>query len=246
MAFSQKLANLLRSGTKHLLDIVFPIFCLGCEQPKEWLCADCRSRIPLLEEHRCPCCYHHITPFGRTCIACSEYSSLDGVFVASHYKIPVLAQAIHSYKYRFVSDLAEPLGLFLADALRRTDLPLPDFIIPVPLHPRRLRFRGFNQSELLARVLAQHIAPGIDISVLGHTLMRTRYTRPQMKAHSRKERLGNLKGAFALDKKTRKILQRTTLWLVDDVATTGTTLEECAKILKKAGARHVFGIVLAR
>lgn len=246
MAFSQKLANLLRSGTKHLLDIVFPIFCLGCEQPKEWLCADCRSRIPLLEERRCPRCYHHITPFGRTCIACSEYSSLDGVFVASHYKIPVLARAIHSYKYRFISNLAEPLGLFLADALRRTDLPLPDFIIPVPLHPRRLRFRGFNQSALLAEVLAKNITPGMDIPILQNTLIRTRYTKPQMKTRTRKERLSNLKGAFVLNRETKKAIKDTTLWLVDDVATTGTTLEECAKILKKAGARQVFGIVLAR
>lgn len=246
MAFSLKIPGLLRASTTSLLDIFFPILCLGCEKPKEWLCADCRSRLPLLEEHRCPHCYQHITPFGRTCIACSETYALDGIFIASHYKIPLLSRAIHSYKYRFVSDLAEPLGLFLADALRRTDLPLPHFILPVPLHPRRLRFRGFNQSALLAEVLAKNITPGMDIPVLSSTLIRTRYTKPQMKTRTRKERLGNLRGVFALDRETRKIIKNTTLWIVDDVATTGTTLEECAKILKKAGARHVFGIVLAR
>lgn len=229
-----------------ILDILFPILCLGCEKPKEWLCADCRARIPLLEEYHCPHCYQHITPFGRTCIACSEKYFLDGIFMASHYKIPILSQAIHNYKYRFISDLAEPLGLFLTEALQRTDLPLPHYILPIPLHSRRLRFRGFNQSELLAEVIAKNIAPGMDISIQKNTLIRTRYTRPQMKTHSRKERLGNLRGAFVLSRESKKALRDSIIWLVDDVATTGTTLEECAKILKKAGARQVFGIVLAR
>ena len=236
----------LRALAVGVIDTLFPVFCLGCETPDEWLCADCRMRIPLSHEHRCPSCFAHITPSGRTCFACSEKYPLEGIFIASHYQVPLLARAIHAYKYRFLEKLSLQLGTFLSDALRQTDIPLPDFILPVPLHTRRLRFRGFNQSELLADVLAKMLTPGIEIPVLRDCLLRTRYTKPQMKTTSRQERLANLKGAFALNKGDRKKIKGKSLWLIDDVATTGTTLAECAKVLKKSGAKSVFGIALAR
>jgi len=82
--------------------------------------------------------------------------------------------------------------------------------------------------------------------VLEDCLLRTRFTKPQIKTKSREERLGNLKGAFAFTDESIPLIQNKMLWLIDDVATTGTTLEECAMVLKKAGAKKVFGIVLAR
>lgn len=236
----------LKTFFASILDILFPLFCLGCGTPEAWLCASCRERLPLRRDHRCPSCRRRPTPFGRTCFECSEKYPLDGLFIASHYEVPLLSRAIHACKYRFIDALSVPLGTFLADAARQTDLPLPECILPVPLHPRRLRFRGFNQSELLAETLSRMLAPGLDIPVMPSALLRTRYTKPQMQTKSRQERLHNLKNAFALAKDAKKNIRGKSLWLVDDVATTGTTLEECAKLLKRQGAKEVYGIVLAR
>jgi len=168
------------------------------------------------------------------------------VFVASYYHDTLLPCAIHNYKYRFLSALANPLARFLQSALEKTSLPLPDIIIPVPLHRKRLKFRGFNQSELLARELASLLTPGIDLPLESDVLLRIRATTPQIKTGSREERLHNLRDAFAIHENKVHHVAGKSVWLIDDVATTGTTLSECANTLKKNGARSVFGIVLAR
>lgn len=229
-----------------LLDTLFPIRCLRCHRHGEWICADCREALPLRLDHLCPVCHRRPTPYGQTCFECAGKHALDGVFAASTYASPLLSHAIHTYKYGFVSDLARPLALFLASALRRFDLPLPDTIVPVPLHPRRLRFRGFNQSELLAVALAETLVPVLDIPILSDALVRTRFTRPQVKTESREERLANLQHAFAVVPGQEGTVCGRSVWLIDDISTTGATLEECARALKQAGAASVFGIVLAR
>jgi ComF family protein len=236
----------LRAIIRHIADLCFPVLCFGCDAPGEWLCASCRIRIPLRLEQRCPSCRKRITPSGETCLPCSEKYALSGLFAATYYRVPVVSRALHACKYRFLPDIALPLAEVLASAIDRNGFPLPDIIIPVPLHPRRLRFRGFNQSSIIARHLMECIAPGLDIPILEETLIRCRHTRPQMKTKSRKERLHNLDKAFALVRGKKKDILGKDVWLIDDVATTGATLEACAKVLKKAGARSVFGIVVAR
>jgi len=237
-----------KQGGTFILDILFPLRCLGCEKKGAWICTICEQNIPLRLEQRCPTCFRHITPLGQVCFSCRDTapSALDGIFVASYYRDSLLPHAIHTLKYRFIPDIALPLSQFLSRALLKTDLSLPDVLIPVPLHRRRLKFRGFNQSELLARGLAQTLTPGLEIPLLTDVLLRTRYTRPQMKTDSREERLANLKNAFAIASGKEDAIAGKNLWLIDDVATTGTTLEECATVLKAHGARSVFGIVLAR
>ena len=236
-----------------LLDTLFPIHCLSCNAYGEYLCTNCLEHFPRRLRQRCPHCRRATTPRGEVCFSCSGKSSLDGLFVASHYRHPLVATSIHTYKYRFIPALAEPLGTWLAERVLEIDLPLPDVFIPVPLHKRRLRFRGFNQSALLADTLAETLTPGSVLPVLHNCLLRTRYTKPQIKTTVREERLSNLKNAFALAPEmplgretSKSSLLGKTIWLIDDVATTGTTLEECARVLKKAGAKSVFGIVLAR
>ncbi len=233
---------------EHVLDTLFPLRCLGCQTKGTWLCSICQGQlIPRLEQ-RCPQCQRHITPTGEICFACrdSVNPALDGIFVASSYRLPLLAHLLHTFKYRFIPDLAQPLGGFLAQALLQNSLTLPDTIIPVPLHSRRLRFRGFNQSELLAREISETLTPGLSLPLLCDTLLRTRFTKPQMKTTSREERLANLKNAFALAEGKATTIKGKYLWLIDDVAATGTTLEECATVLKRHGAKTVFGIVVAR
>lgn len=233
---------------KQVLDTLFPIFCLGCKKKGTWICEQCKQNITVRLEQYCPFCIRAITPAGQVCLHCRDSltPALDGLFVASYYHDTILPHAIHTWKYRFLAGIAKPLGQFLVTSLERSAVTLPDLILPVPLHPRRLRFRGFNQSELLAKELAATLTPGLPIPILTGVLIRTRYTRPQMKTDSREERLANLKNAFAIVEGKDELINNKSLWLIDDVATTGTTLEECARALKQAGAKNVYGIVLAR
>jgi predicted amidophosphoribosyltransferase len=125
-------------------------------------------------------------------------------------------------------------------------LPLPDLAIPVPLHARRLRYRGFNQAEKIARKLMEILLPGTPIPVRTDLLARVRFTKPQMKTDSKPERQANLSAAFVAPIETAGPLVGKSIWLVDDIATTATTLDECARALKQAGAKTVWGIVVAR
>lgn len=171
---------------------------------------------------------------------------LDGVLVGHDYDQTLLDTAIHTFKYRSIESLAEPLGDLLTRAVRSADLPLPDLIIPVPLHPWRLRYRGFNQSELLARALATRLLPGTTLPFDTEGLIRERFTLPQQKMRNAEDRKRNIQNAFAIRKSHRSTFKGKNIWLIDDVATTASTLDACARTLKKSGAKSVFGIVLAR
>jgi len=171
---------------------------------------------------------------------------LDALLVAAPYGKSSLSPAVHYYKYRFVENLSNPLGEIMAKAFLASDLPLPDFVVPVPLHPRRLRWRGFNQSKILAEILARKITPGFALPVQDGLILRRRYTEPQMKIKKYYQRRINMQNAFGISKESKKNIKDKRILLVDDIATTGATLFECARILKKSGAKGVFGIVLAR
>ena len=226
------------------LDTLFPITCIGCGAYGAWICARCLRCIPLLNTFVCPLCEKRPTPFGATCFHCVKNSSIDGLIVASSYKNILLSRAVHYFKYRFVHDLSDTLGDLLTRQLLQTTLPLPDALIPVPLYKRRLRWRGFNQAELLADVLSERITPGLILPVHTDILLRRHATRPQMKIKNYSERKKNMYNAFLVQNK--KMLKDKNILLVDDITTTGATLFSCASALKKAGAKSVWGIVLAR
>ncbi len=228
------------------LDSVFPLTCYGCQKEGTLACQNCLSLVPEPESQTCPVCRVPFSQNGATCSGCRGKTSLDGLFVARPYRFRLVAELIHALKYRFLESVHEPLVDLLEESLAHHTLPLPDIIVPVPLHPRRLRYRGFNQAELIARTLAKRLTPGLSLPVDSASLRRIRFTKPQMKAESRQERRSNLTGAFAVDPLVAGPLVGASLWLIDDVATTGTTLEECAEVLKQAGAKKVWGVVIAR
>lgn len=149
-------------------------------------------------------------------------------------------EAIHLFKYAGKTHLGDTLGyllsLFAEDWLRKTESPV---VMPVPLHPRKLRGRGFNQSLLLARHVATRM--GFELDFLA--LRRIKYTLPQTGLKST-ERKKNVRRAFECN--DQKVLNGRTVLLVDDVATTGSTLNECARVLKRAGAEKIICLVLAR
>lgn len=224
-----------------ILDGLFPIHCLGCNTFDNWICDRCHTTLPLLTQQHCPICKKNMTNNGEVCPACitsTSHDTFDGIFIASHYNDALLKKAIHFYKYRFVSDLSESLALLLAQALQNSTLPSPDIIIPVPLHKRRQRWRGFNQAELLAHTL------DLQIPLLTDILLRVRYTVPQVKMKNKIKRQENLTNAFIVQN-TMHIHGKNIL-LIDDVITTGATLDECARTLKAGGAKNVFCLVLAR
>ncbi|GBE17234.1 DNA utilization protein GntX [bacterium BMS3Abin15] len=231
---------------KFMLDTLFPVSCISCSKPNIWICKKCLSKIPLINNQVCPFCEKAITPDGRVCFKCRKKYSLDGLLVASSYQNELVSSVVHYYKYRFVEDLSLPLGIILIKAFLQSEFPIPDIIIPVPLHKRRLRWRGFNQAELLAQHLGENLTPGFNISVESNFLTRYLYTHPQMKIKNYAQRKKNIEGVFKPEKGIRKTIKGKNILLVDDIATTGATLFECARVLKRNGANRVFATVIAR
>ena len=231
-----------------VLDALFPILCLSCEKDGFWLCEKCLSQTKLLDFQVCPVCEDIVTEKGGLCSACrtSQKSSIDSLVAAVSYENPVIKKLVHNFKYRFVSDISGVLAKLISRALVQNDIALPDFLVPVPLHPRRLRWRGFNQSFLLASHISEEIAPLTGIEILD-ILERKKFNRPQMQIKNYQERLQNMQNIFALNENfDENIIKNKRLMLVDDIATTGATLGECAKMLKQFGAKKVSAAVVAR
>ena len=227
---------MIRRIKSALLDLIFPVRCDGCGSEGGWFCEACAAKVQLQNAQVCPSC-RCVSRGGRTCTNCQ--SSLAGLRVAASYlKNPELAHAVKTLKYKFSLPLARNLGGILTRAVHSTAYGGERVIVPVPLHPRRQRWRGFNQAEMLARAVAAEI----DLP-LENLLVRTRNTPHQSKL-ARAARLQNLTNAFAIAPEHSP--QNKTVILVDDVASTGTTLLECARTLKKSGAKEVWGLVLAR
>jgi ComF family protein len=149
----------------------------------------------------------------------------------------VLRQAIHRFKYERLAAMADPFGDMLADYWRAEQL-AADWLIPVPLHPSRERDRGYNQSELLARQLARRV----NVPVSSHGLRRIRATAVQMTLNAAQRR-ENVAGAFECGEQR---VRGKRVVIVDDVGTTGATLEACAQAVLQAGAASVMGLTLAR
>ncbi len=235
---------------KFILDTVFPVYCISCDKEGAWFCEKCFSKIIFKIEQTCPICKKATIPNGEICFGCKYKNDIDGILVSSFYKKNKqktnVAKLIHYYKYRFVSGISEVLGKILEKSILASTLPLPEILIPVPLHPRRLRWRGFNQSQLLADYLGVNLTPGLDIPVRTDILIRKRYTKPQMEIKDRRKRTINTHDAFGFNLDTSQMIKGKIVFLIDDIATTGSTLFECAKVLKEAGAKKVYGIVLTR
>ena len=219
-----------------ILDILFPKFCASCGLEGNYLCYDCFYLIEILDRQYCPFCN---SPNLRTCPSCDK--NLNGLFCAASYQNFIVKKMISEFKYEpFVRDLSKILSYLIIIHLLNSNriIFLNDFsLIPVPLYRKKLRQRGFNQSEEIAKELSSVFK----IPLLKNALIKTKNTDSQVDL-KKEEREENLKDAFICSDEVRnkKIL------LVDDVFTTGSTMEECAKILKKAGAKEVWGVAVAK
>ncbi|MBW2610187.1 MAG: ComF family protein [Deltaproteobacteria bacterium] len=234
------------------IDIIYPPRCHICQSfladdynnnGTRPICQDCLNNFSGIESPFCPVCG---TPFesmeeeDHLCEACLRKRPFYDIIAAPYLYEGGIMEAIHLLKYAGKTHLVESLGPLLASfALEKLDMTDGCLIMPVPLHPKRLRERGFNQSLLLARVLATLLDVELDFL----SLRRIRYTQPQTGLKT-DERRKNVSRAFELTEKIK--WKGKTVILVDDVATTGNTLNECARVLKRAGCAKVFCLVLAR
>lgn len=223
-----------------VLDLVFPITCLICGTPHTFLCVKCQGQLTRLTQQRCLACQQP-SAFGKTHPSCVSKNTVDGAIAGLNYKDKHVEKIIETFKYNFISDLAQPLAELIIEAINRQELfdYFESFIlVPVPLHPRRFNWRGFNQAELLAMALGEKL----QISLASKLVNRSKFTKPQIKLTA-EERRKNLDQAFAINPDAsvgaRKIL------IVDDVVTTGATMNELAKILKRAGAAEVWALSAA-
>ena len=202
---------------------LFPARCFGCSKPDELFCRKCLSGLPA----------HSV----------SRAKFISAIFSASQYNNPALKSAIKSMKYRSGRKIAAVLGDFLAQALKANmtavikESPL---VLAIPMSASRLRERGFNHSEFLSRTIAESLS----LAFIPGALKKIRNTNPQAECRVRRERLENIRDSFGvnpnLDFRGKNIL------LVDDVSTTGATLNEAARALKEAGAARIYAAVVAR
>lgn len=199
-------------------DLLFPKFCVGCKEEGSWLCDKCLPEVN--------------TPKTEKAAA-----NLDGVTALFDYGENTVSKLIKMFKYNYLLEIG---GIFekIIDKTNFNNSWQGFVIIPVPLHRRRERERGFNQAEILAKSFAKKL--GLDIN---KNLQRGIYTTQQAKL-SREQRLINLKDAFFWTDGAKNAPGK--VLLVDDVFTTGATMQECAKILKNNGTKIVCGLVLAR
>ncbi|MFH1662807.1 MAG: ComF family protein [Chloroflexota bacterium] len=228
-----RLASLRRTA----LDLLFPCRCLGCDREGSLLCPSCRQKLPAITSSICPRCGMPQTN-SVLCPACSSHKhDVDGIRSLFRFE-GIIRQAIHQLKYKNLRAIVEPLAGLLGNYL--TTHPIPgEALVPVPLHRRRLKERGYNQSELLARELGKIVK----LPVIADCITRNKHTPAQARATSVGERRRNVANVFTCRNHS---LQNKKIILIDDVATSGATLNACAATLKAAGAVSVWGLTIAR
>lgn len=250
-------ANRVRESiAAQILDIVFPTRCAGCRTWSETLfCPQCALRLNPVAPPLCACCGVSFDALAHVlsdslCADCRENRYhrapiLDLRRAPFRYSGPI-RKAIHLFKYRGKTALAKPIAALLREYSLNNDSTGfswedIEIIVPVPLHGVRKWRRGYNQSALLAQELGK-LAQIPDAEIL----RRTRHTTPQVELEA-DERAQNVKDAFTINERAwREYSLCKSVLLIDDVSTTGATLEECARVLKKHGAEKVCALTLAR
>lgn len=231
---------------KKILDILFPQFCLSCNKEGLLICQDCLSAIEILEFQFCPFCEKPNRVFDKFVCPKHQGKNLDGLFFPTQYKNALVKKLIAKFKYEpFIKNLKEPLAFLIISHFLLSENEgffknsNESFFIPVPLSKRKQKWRGFNQSEEIARILSDFFK----VPLLSKNLVKIKNTSPQIEL-SKEKRRENIRNVFLL--KNPEQIRNKTIFLIDDIFTTGATMEECAFVLKQANAKQVLGIAIAR
>jgi ComF family protein len=230
----------------NLLDFLFPKKCVGCGKFGDYICFSCFTKLSTSVAPRCLICGKNSFD-GMTHPICIGKYTIDGYFASLNYK-GIVKKLLYQFKYQpYLTDLHTTLTDLLHDALIQDELfanilAKQPLLIPIPLSKSKLRKRGYNQSEMLAKNLGKRL----DLPVQ-NLLIRIKETKPQY-GLKREDRIMNMEDAFSIAYGISHIAygKNRNVFLVDDVLTTGSTLLEAAKILKKNGFGKVYGVVLAQ
>lgn len=243
---------------KKLANLVWPPFCIGCRKSTEnfdsrfhaYLCPQCLEKLARKANSDCVICGNPKGVQYNLCTQCANNLELKGMIRGGSYKNPILKKAIHSFKYKGIKDLSLPLAHLITQNLKnffrkqkrdqKQKSTLEWALIPVPLTTTKRRKRGFNQAKILARHLAKIFAIPIKTDIM----KKDKQTKAQMEIENSQRRKENLQDAFSLNAKKTRNLNARKIILVDDVATTGTTLNECAKTLKPH-TKRIWSAVIA-
>ena len=231
-----QLTSALESALRQAIDLVFPQNCVHCEVEGQLLCERCLGEAARIGSEACRTCGVQLE-YGSRCGKCAELPPALARVTAVFQFEGAMRDAVHALKYRDLWAIAPVLGAELARDVRARHRNI-DVVVPVPLHKRRMRSRGYNQAELLARPTAARL--GVPIST--HLLSRTTDNPPQAQARSEAERSAGVRSAFAASNEARGMR----VLLIDDVATTCSTLDACGRALYRAGAKSARAAVLAR
>ncbi len=237
--------HLLTTG---LFDILFPKYCVSCGLEGSYCCVSCQLQLESLYPVVCFGCRQSVM-FGELCADCQPRFSFDGVIIAADYEDEIVGTIIKQCKYRFIKELGDVMGWFLAQKIKKllekcngNSAFEKDFfqslVIAMPLSRRRQRQREFNQAELVVDFFAHYFSL---ISL--NTILARNHRRPQASL-SESARQENLTGSFFI--KTNSVVISKMVLVVDDVITTGATLEEAARVLKAAGVEKVWGLMVAK
>ena len=237
-----------------LLDLIFPRFCLGCgkeltSKQDSLICESCFGKITLNSGVQCHICGLRNTV--GTCKRCRKKTPLKGLLAAGQYENPILKEMIRLFKYQSVESLKKPLAELIIAYIAKellVDKLANSVLVPIPLTFKRKINRGFNQSELLAEEIGKFLnCPVINL------LKRKISAGPQAEISDWQKRKENISGAFVLNIHNLSpklsipgINSFLKVILVDDVATSGATLEEAARVLKQAGVKEIYGLVIAK
>ena len=231
------LSTFIATGRDFFLDLLFPKRCVACDKHGALICGECESRIPVIGTPLCHRCGNE-GPNPCLCIAAADRVwPLDGIRSGFEFKSPI-REAILALKFANLRSVGNTLATYLTEVMREDGLEF-DVLTPVPLHKRRLRQRGYNQSEIVAASLGKKM--GIDVDI--RCLRRVTYAGPQARASTADERRANVAHAFVC--RPGRVEEKRVA-VIDDVTTTGATLRACAAALKRGGAAEVWGITVAR
>lgn len=219
---------LINNLANKLLSLLFPIECLGCSKENTYLCDDCFNSIKI---------HQTVEPFEH------PLKYVDEIWTAADYKNKLIQTMIHNFKFRYIKELAKPLSNLLIqyyiNISRYTIRDMRYTIIPVPLNKKRLLERDFNQAELIGNLFSDYFG----YPIMTDVIERSRHT-PHQVGLNQEQRKTNIQNAFKILKPD--FIKNKNIILIDDVVTTGSTLEEIAKVLKENGANKIYGLAAAK
>lgn len=240
--------NFFRFLSESVFDVIFPKYCLVCQAEGMYCCELCQLSLNPIYPLACFSC-QRVSPYGELCSDCRPRFSFDGVIIVADYEDEIISTMIKQCKYRYIKELGEIMGRLLAQKIKKLlersnvssefeEYFFHSLVTAIPLSNRRRRQREFNQAELIAHFFGYYF-----LLSSSYTILSRDHRRPQV-ALSEKVRRKNIAGSFSANIDLGYVPSM--VLVIDDVITTGATLEEAARVLKAKGVEKVWGLMIAK